>query len=254
MRDCVKQHATNCPSSLNLSLINEETKAAMGWELIATKTIQPRKLGVLLLATLAWAPAVHSIPQWIDLGESVDGARLKVNFNSLRRDGQRIGFTSTVDNGNKAFAIQTWVDCDSWQYQITESGEGWKRIAANTMVENAAIYVCTKSKAGTVASSGANNLTPSAVPMPKGIIGKCTFLPSSGSNMVIDDSCKIDRQGNTTTLFWSDKIFTQMTIVGNQVKITSASGSPYTGRVVAKSSIGGAIEYKNGTIKWCWAC
>jgi hypothetical protein len=45
-----------------------------------------------------------------------------------------------------------------------------------------------------------------------------------------------------------------MTIVGNQVNITSAGGSPYTGRVVAKSSIGGAIEYENGTIKWCWAC
>lgn len=226
----------------------------MGRGLITNKTIQPRRLGALWLGTLIWAPAVHSIPQWVDLGESVDGTRLKVNFNSLRRDGQRVGFTSTVDKGNKAFAIQTWVDCDSWQYQITESGEGWKRIAANTMVESAAIYVCTKSKAGTVSSSGTNNLTPSAVPMPKGISGKCTFLPSSGSNMVIDDSCKIDRQGNTTTLFWSDKVFTQMTIVGNQVNITSAGGSPYKGRVVAKSSIGGAIEYENGTIKWCWAC
>jgi hypothetical protein len=226
----------------------------MGSGLITNKTIQPRRLGALWLGILIWAPAVHSIPQWIDLGESVDGAGLKVDFNSLRRDGQRVGFTSSVDQGNKAFALQTWVDCDSWQYQLTESGEGWKRIAANTMVESAAIYVCTKSKSGAVVNSGANNLTPSAVPMPKGISGKCTFLPSSGSNLVIDDSCKIDRQGNTTTLFWSDKVFTQMTIVGKQVYITSAGGSPYTGRVVAKSSIGGAIEYENGTIKWCWAC
>lgn len=226
----------------------------MGWELIATKTIQPRILGPLWLATLAWAPAVHSIPQWIDLGENVDGARIKVNFNSLRRDGQRVGFTLTVDKGDKPVAVGTWVDCDSWQYQFPENGEGWRRIAASTMIESAAIYVCTKSKTATVARSGANNLTPSVVPIPKGISGKCTFLPSSGSNMVINDSCKIDRQSNTTTLFWSDKVFTQMTIVGNQVSITSAGGSPYTGRVVAKSSIGGAIEYKNGTIKWCWAC
>ena len=225
----------------------------MGRGLITDKTIQPRRLGALLLVTLAWAPAVHSIPQWIDLGESVDGTRLKINFNSLRRDGQRVGFTSTVDKGDKAFAIQTWVDCDSWQYQITESGEGWKRIAANTMVESVAIYVCTKSKAGTVASSGANNLTPLAVPMPKGISGKCTFLPSSGSNMVINDSCKIDLQGNSMTLFWSDKVFTQMRFTASQVSITSAGGLPYTGRVVAKDSTGGAIEYEKGSIYWLFS-
>lgn len=118
------------------------------------------------------------------------------------------------------------------------------------MVESAAIYVCTKSKAGTVASSGANNLTPLAVPMPKGISGKCTFLPSSGSNMVINDSCKIDLQGNSVTLFWSDKVFTQMRFTASQVSITSAGGLPYTGRVVAKDSTGGAIEYEKGSIYW----
>jgi hypothetical protein len=198
-------------------------------------------------------PPANSIPQWIDFGGSTPERTAKIDFNSIKRDGERVGFTLSVMEDGKGYAAMTWVACDSWQFLNVGDEAGWTRIPADTNMNTVAMFVCTKSKARSMAIGATKNLALTA-PVPKGISGKCTFLPSSGSNVVINDSCKIDRQGNTTTLFWSDKVFTQMTIVGSQVNITSAGGSPYTGRVVAKSSIGGAIEYENGTIKWCWAC
>jgi hypothetical protein len=197
--------------------------------------------------------AANAIPQWIDFGGSTPEMAVKIDFNSIKRDGERVGFTFSVMEDGKGYAVMTWVACDSWQFQNVGDETGWTRIAADTNMNAIAVFVCTKSKDSSIASINRKNPALTA-PVPKGVSWKCTFLPSSGSGRVINDTCKIDPQGNSMTLFWSDKVFTQMRFSGSKVSITSAGGSPYTGRVVAKSSIGGAIEYENGTIKWCWGC
>jgi hypothetical protein len=230
------------------------TAAIMRLRHAATKRLRPQNLIFIYVATslLSLTPA-NAIPQWITVGESTTSGPIKIDFNSIKRDGQRVGFTSSLMIDGRGIALMTWVDCDSWQYQFEESTKGWERIAADTIIESAATYACSKSKPSIVSKSGTEKQL-ETLPKPQGIPGKCTFLSSTGNNSVINDSCKINRQGSTTTLFWSDKVYTEMKITGNQVSISSAGGSPYLGRVVSKSSIGGAIEYENGTIKWCWAC
>ena len=215
----------------------------------ATKKLQPLRLSFLWFGILTSPPPANAIPQWIEVGESTPEMTVKIDFNSIKRDGERVGFTSSVMENGKGYAVMTWVACDSWQFQIIGDGAGWTRIPADTYMNTVAMFVCARSKIRSVASGVTRNPVLTA-PMPKGISGKCTFLPSSGSNMVINDSCKIDLQGNSMTLFWSEKVFTQMRFAGSQVSITSAGGLPYTGRVISIGSTGGAIEYEKGSIWW----
>lgn len=215
----------------------------------ATKRLQLLRLSFLWLLILMSPPVANAIPQWIEVGGRTPETTAKIDFNSIKRDGERVGFTLSMLRDGKGSALMIWVACDSWQYQMTGDPVGWRIIPADTLVNSVGMYVCTKTKARSVASGVTRNPM-LAAPVPKGISGKCTFLPSSDSNRVIDDSCKIDLQGNSMTLFWSDKVFTQMRFTGSQVSITSAGGLPYTGRVVAKDSTGGAIEYEKGSIYW----
>lgn len=215
----------------------------------ATKRLQPLRLSFLWFGILTSPPPANAIPQWIEVGESTPEMTVKIDFNSIKRDGERVGFTSSVMENGKGYAVMTWVACDSWQFQTIGDEAGWIRIPADTNMNTVAMFVCTKTKARSVASGVTRNPVLTA-PLPKGISGKCTFLPSSSGNIGKTGSCKIDRQGNTTTLFWSDKVFTQMRFSGSQVSITSAGGLPYTGRVISIGSTGGAIEYEKGSIWW----
>jgi len=195
-----------------------------------------------------------SLPQWIVIGETKDGVIHKVNFNSLKRDGNKVGFTSSMSDGKTTSASFLWVDCSSWQYVLANLQDTWSPIPADSVMDSTATFVCknsTPNRAG-VASNQAK--VARGTPTPKGIRGKCTFYSNSGGRSIRNDSCIIDRKGSTTTLYWSDNVFTRIKTNGSQVEVFNPDGSPFAGRTIAKSSIGITIEYEKGTIGWCWNC
>jgi hypothetical protein len=49
-----------------------------------------------LLVAVVYGMPGQSIPQWIDLGSSVNDVKILLDYNSLKRDGQRVGFTATM--------------------------------------------------------------------------------------------------------------------------------------------------------------
>ena len=46
-----------------------------------------------LLVAVAYGLPGQCIPQWIDLGTTIDEGKIMIDYNSLIRDGQRVGFT-----------------------------------------------------------------------------------------------------------------------------------------------------------------
>jgi len=211
----------------------------------------------LLLTAAGWQLSmlpVLALPQWIDIGRSKSGSTMKVNFNSLKRDGSRVGFMGSISNGNDGYAAFTWVDCSTWKYVLAESDGPWLPIAADTLMDEAAAFVCKNSSQSRTRASGNQPKSASITPTAKGLRGKCTFLSSTGGKSLTDDPCRIDQQGSTTTLYWSDNVFTRIVSRGIQVEIYNPDGQPFIGRTVARSSIGKIIEYEKGTIGWCTSC
>ena len=197
---------------------------------------------------------VLALPQWIDIGRSKSGSTLKVNFNSLKRDGSRVGFMGSFSDGKDGFAIFTWVDCSTWKFVFAESEDTWRPIAADTLIDEAATFVCKNSSQNRARASSRQPKLANIIPAPTGLRGKCTFLSSTGGKSLTDDPCRIDQQGSTTTLYWSDNVFTKIVSRGSQVEIFNPDGQPFIGRTVARSSTGRTIEYEKGTIGWCLTC
>ena len=46
-----------------------------------------------LLVAAAYGLPGRCIPQWIELGTTNDEGKIMIDYNSLKRDGQRVGFT-----------------------------------------------------------------------------------------------------------------------------------------------------------------
>ena len=202
---------------------------------------------------LSILPAI-SMPQWVDIGKSKSGSNVRVNYNSLRRDGNRVGFTLSIVGGESGYAAFTWVDCSSWQFLIPEGNDPWRPIAADTVMDFAATFACKNSTPNRARTANNQAKVGRGIPAPKGRLGKCTFLPYSGGKRITDDSCRIDRQGSVTTLYWSDNVFTRIEMDGDRVEVFNPDGAPFAGSTVARSSIGGIIKYEKGTIGWCWTC
>ncbi|MCT0198398.1 hypothetical protein KQ313_01680 [Synechococcus sp. CS-1325] len=203
------------------------------------------------LLAIGIAPAL-ALPQWIDIGESQSNDSFKLDYNSFKRSGNRVGFTSTITSNGKATAYFIWVDCKEWQWLLADADGSWDRIAANSMIEHAAKFACTNSAPTSQAPSTAMKpSTPSRVP--KGVRGKCSFYPKAGDN-VIRDSCLIDNRGATTTLYWSDGVYSEITLSGSRADISGGARSDFVGRVVSRKPTGAAVEYDRGTIFWCWNC
>jgi len=203
----------------------------------------------MLVAAASGLP-VHSIPQWIDLGSSVNDVKILLDYNSLKRDGQRVGFTATMipKDESSNYAVFQWVDCQRWTY-LFEGESDWKLIAAQTMAETTAKYVCSKSKPSPALNSAANNGGDLAQ---GGTDGICTFLSREGSD-VVADPCKINSTPTGTSLLWSDGVSTQMKFEGDKVLVEASGIGDLQGVFLSRTPKKMAIQYQGGIIRWCWS-
>ena len=190
------------------------------------------------------------IPQWIDLGSSVNDVKILLDYNSLKRDGQRVGFAATMipKDESSNYAVFQWVDCQRWTY-LFEGESDWKLIPALTMVETTAKYVCSKSKPSTAVNSAANSGVDTAQ---VGTDGICTFLAREGSD-VVADLCKINSTPTATSLLWSDGVSTQMRFEGDKVLVEAPGIGDLQGVFLSRTPKKMAIQYQGGIIRWCWS-
>ena len=203
-----------------------------------------------LLVVAAYGLPAQCIPQWIDLGSSVNDVQILLDYNSLKRDGQRVGFAMTIipKDQSSNYAFFQWVDCQRWAY-LFEGESDWKLIAALTMADTAAKYVCSKSKPSIAVNSTANSGADAA---PVGTDGICTFLSREGRD-VVTDPCKINSTPGGTTLLWSDGVSTQMRFEGDKVFVQSPGIGDLEGTFLSRTPKRMAIQYQGGIIRWCWS-
>jgi len=150
----------------------------------------------------------------------------------------------SISDGKNGYAAFTWVDCSTWNYVLAESEGPWLPIAADTLVDEASNFVCKNITQYLTTATNRHSRAASAIPTPKRLRGKCTFLSSTGGKSLVDDPCRIDQQGSTTTLYWSDNVFTRIVLIGSQVEIFNPGGQPFIGCTVVESSIHKIIEYE----------
>jgi len=201
----------------------------------------------LLVAAIYGLPG-QCIPQWIDLGSNKNDTKYLLDYNSLRRDGQRIGSTITIINDSRSYAYFVWVDCQRWTY-LFEGDSDWKMIPAETEADAHAKYVCSKSKSSSTANSAANNGGNLAQ---VGTDGICTFLAREGSD-VVADPCKINSTPTAATLLWSDGVSTQMRFEGDKVLVEAPGIGDLQGVFLSRTPKKMAIQYQGGIIRWCWS-
>lgn len=205
---------------------------------------------IALLSATAYGLPGYGIPQWIEIGSGEDEAEYLLDFNSLKRDGQRVGFSvSRIPKGEStSLAFFMWVDCQRWAY-APEGGSEWKLIAARTLGDAAAWFACSKSKptsSVSVASTSGNDLSRA------GTDGICTFLSKEGSD-VVGDPCRINATSNGTMLRWSDGVFTKMRFEGDKVLVESPGSGDLQGVFLSRTPKRMAIQYQGGIIRWCWS-
>lgn len=203
-----------------------------------------------LLVVAAYGLPAQCIPQWIDLGSCVNDVQILLDYNSLKRDGQRVGFTVTMipkDESNP-LASFLWVDCQRW-VSLFEGESDWKLIAALTMADTAAKFVCMKSKPSIAVNSAAKSGADAAQ---LGTDGICTFLSREGSD-VVADPCKINSTPGGTTLLWSDGVSTQMRFEGDKIFVQSPGIGDLQGTFLSRTPKRMAIQYQGGIIRWCWS-
>ena len=196
-----------------------------------------------LLVVAAYGLPAQCIPQWIDLGSSVNDVLILLDYNSLKRDGQRVGFATTIipKDQSSNYAFFQWVDCQRWAY-LFEGESDWKLIAARTMIDTTAKYVCSKSKPSLTVNSPASSGDDLAK---VGTDGICTFLSREGSD-VVANPCKITSTPGGTTLLWSDGVSTQMRFEGDKVFVQSPDIGDLQGTFLSRTPKRMAIQYQGG--------
>lgn len=100
-----------------------------------------------LLVAAAYGLPGRCIPQWIELGTNNDEGKIMIDYNSLKRDGQRVGFTlSKVHrSSDDSEVLFFWVDCERW-LGLPEGETEWTRISAESILDLSGRYACTKSR------------------------------------------------------------------------------------------------------------
>lgn len=203
-----------------------------------------------LFAVAAFALPSQAIPQWIELGNSDNEIDYSLDFNSLKRDGQRVGFVMSrnAKPDSAGSALFMWVDCKRWAWTL-EGGSEWALIPNQTVAEAAALFACSKSKptpGATKAQTGGDDLTRI------GMNGICSFLSTKGSD-VIDKPCLVKATSSGTTLRWSDGVVTEMSFEGDRVIVEDPGSSNLQGVILSRNPKRMAIQYPNGIIRWCWS-
>jgi hypothetical protein len=138
----------------------------------------------LLIASVYGLPG-QCIPQWIEIATTKDEGSIMIDYNSLRRDGQRVGFTLSKVNrtSDDSKVLFFWIDCDRW-LGLPEGESEWTRISAESILDLSGRYACTKSRPNLPQSLNFKNKSESST-------GRTTFwtklLPvSSQVNLEID--------------------------------------------------------------------